>query len=59
MRVDWNIDVQDDEPVEEECGDACGLALQERSCEVCDDVFMACYDHEKWVLTCELCREEF
>ena len=45
------------EPAEEECGDICGLALAERVCEVCEDVYVACYEHERWVLTCEECRE--
>ena len=47
----------DDEPVEEECGDKCGIALSERACEACDEPFVACYDHEKFVMLCEICRE--
>lgn len=49
---------EDEEQLEEECGDSCGIALSERVCEQCDEVFIACYDHERWVQACELCREE-
>ncbi len=47
----------EDEPVEEECGDRCGMALAERVCEACEEPFVACYDHETFVMFCESCRE--
>lgn len=46
-----------DESLEEECGDSCGMALSARNCEVCEQDFAACYDHETYVLRCETCRE--
>lgn len=46
-----------DESVEEECGDQCGVALAGRACEACGETFVACYDHETYVMLCEICRE--
>lgn len=47
----------DDDSTLEECGDSCGMALSARVCDACEETFVACYDHETYVLLCESCRE--
>jgi hypothetical protein len=55
--IDLSFTTPDKEPVEEECGDRCNVALAERVCDACEDIFVACYDHETFVMQCEICRE--
>jgi hypothetical protein len=55
--IDLFAPFPEDENTEEECGDLCGAALAERVCDACDETFVACYDHETYVMLCEICRE--